>query len=112
MILNFSTIEKKLYNNFPELKGEYYFTANGSVIEKSMTLKQNIIKDKTIILINEASLEENIDENKKLIAVIFVSTQLKINYAMSCYISNTFSTIEKEFMIYILYWRKKKFILW
>ena len=75
----FSTIEKKLYNNFPELKGEYYFTANGTILEKSKTLKQNSIKDETIILINEVSLEENIDESKKLIAVIFVSAELKIN---------------------------------
>lgn len=92
----FSTIEKKLYNNFPELKGEYYFTANGNILEKSKTLKQNSIKDETIILINEVSLEENIDESKKLIAVIFVSAEFKINYAMPCYISNAFSNIEQR----------------
>ena len=49
----FSTIEQKLYSDYPELKGkELYFLSNGNVVNKSATLEQNNIKNGTIILID------------------------------------------------------------
>ena len=50
----FSKVEKKLYQEFPELKNKnYYFVANGKVIDKSLTFEQNKIKSGNTILINE-----------------------------------------------------------
>jgi hypothetical protein len=50
----FSKVEEKLYQEFPELKNKnYYFIANGNVIDKSLTFEQNKIKSGNTILINE-----------------------------------------------------------
>ena len=91
----FETIEKKLYNKFPELKKEYYFFANGDVIEKSKTLKQNKINNETIILFR-AMDEEGINERDKLIAVIFNTIDKTINYSMPCYTHDIFSKVENK----------------
>lgn len=50
----FSKIEEKLYQEFPELREKnYYFTANGKVIDRFLTFEQNKIKSGNTILINE-----------------------------------------------------------
>ena len=50
----FSKIEKKLYQEFPELRNKnIYFIVNGNVIDKSLTFEQNKIKSGNTILINE-----------------------------------------------------------
>ena len=50
---NFTTIEEKFYNEYPELKNKkIYFTVNGITINKSDTLKKNNIKGSTTIIIN------------------------------------------------------------
>ena len=90
----FKTIEKKLYNKFPELKKEYYFFSNGEIIDKSLTLKQNKIANKTIILFSE--VDEDINNRDKLIAVIFNSIDKNINYSIPCYIYDIFSKVEKK----------------
>ena len=49
----FSKIEKKLFDEFPELKQQnIYYLANGNVIDKSLTLEKNKIKNSTTIIIN------------------------------------------------------------
>ena len=93
----FSTIEQKFYNKFPDLKEKnVLFQLDGNKIDKTLSLEQNNIKDETIILINEVSQEENTDVSNKIIAVIFISLEHKINYAMTCFITNTFSTIQQR----------------
>ena len=48
----FSNIEEKLYEEFPELKRKkFYFLANGSIINKTASIKENKIKKGNIILI-------------------------------------------------------------
>jgi surface protein len=50
---NFTTVEEKLYDEYPELKNkQIYFTANGNTINKYDTLEKNNIKICTNILIN------------------------------------------------------------
>ena len=50
---NFTKVEEKLYNEYPELKNkQIYFTVNGITINRSDTLEKNNIKSNTIILIN------------------------------------------------------------
>jgi len=50
---NFKIVEEKLYSEFPELKNKnLIFLANGSVINKSLTLEENKISSGTHILIN------------------------------------------------------------
>ena len=49
----FSTIEEKLYLEFPQLRcNNIYFMANGNVINPSVIIEQNKIKNGTTILIN------------------------------------------------------------
>ena len=49
----FSTIEKQLFDEFPELKNKkIYYIASGSIINKDKTLKENNIHNSTTILIN------------------------------------------------------------
>ena len=49
---NFSNVEEKLYQEFPELrKKNVVFIANGNVINRKITLEQNKIKGGTTILI-------------------------------------------------------------
>ena len=51
---NFSLLEEKLYVDFPELKNKnIYFFANGNIINRTASLKENNIKNDTSILINE-----------------------------------------------------------
>ena len=50
---NFTIIEEKLYNEYPELKNQkVYFTANGNTINRSETLEKNNITSSANILIN------------------------------------------------------------
>ena len=50
----FSKIEKKLYQEFPDLKSKkIYFVANSAVIDKSSTFEQNNIRSGNTILIND-----------------------------------------------------------
>ena len=50
----FSIIEEKLYLEKPELKHKHaYFLSNGKIIDNSLTLEQNKIKDNDAILIQE-----------------------------------------------------------
>ena len=50
----FAKIEKKLYNEFPELKTKkLYFIVSGNIVNKSYTFEQNKIKSGDTILINE-----------------------------------------------------------
>ena len=49
----FSKVEEKLYLEFPQLRGKnIYFMANGNIINPSVTVEQNKIKNGTTILIN------------------------------------------------------------
>ena len=49
----FSTIEEKLFKKFPALKSKHiYYLANGNVVDKNLTLKENKIKNSTTIIIN------------------------------------------------------------
>ena len=49
----FSEIETQLYLEFPDLKYKNkYFLANGNIINKFASLKENRIKNGTIILID------------------------------------------------------------
>ena len=51
---NFSTLEEKLYVDFPELKNKnIYFLAKGNIINRTVSLKENNIKNDTTIIINE-----------------------------------------------------------
>ena len=48
----FLKIEEKLYQSFPEYKDEgYYFTVNGSKINRDKTMDENNIKNSDIISI-------------------------------------------------------------
>lgn len=50
----FANIEEKLYREYPILKSKkLYFIVNGNVVNKSLTLEQNKIKNGNSILINE-----------------------------------------------------------
>ena len=50
----FSLLEEKLYGGFPELKNKnIYFFAKGSIINRTAYLKENNIKNDTIIMINK-----------------------------------------------------------
>ena len=50
---NFTKVEEKLYNKYPELKNkQIYYTVNGITINRSDTLEKNNIKSNTNILIN------------------------------------------------------------
>ena len=50
----FSNIEERLYREYPILKSKkIYFIVNGNVVDKSLTLEQNKIKNGNSILINE-----------------------------------------------------------
>ena len=93
----FSDIEKKLYKKVPELQKQYYFLCNGSVIEKSLTIAENKIQDKNIILIDE--IDDGEDKANKLIAIILKTGDQSINCAISCYLKDKFSTIEEKLIL-------------
>jgi hypothetical protein len=49
----FSIIENKLFCEYPALKDrKIFFTINGCIIDKSVSLEENKIKNGTVILIN------------------------------------------------------------
>ena len=49
----FAELEKRLYIEYPDLKHKnIYFIANGNVINTSVTLEQNKIKNGNTIIIN------------------------------------------------------------
>ena len=53
---NFSVIEQKLYDEFPEyekIKNNIFFLANGGIINRSASLKENNIKNDNTIVINK-----------------------------------------------------------
>ena len=65
-----------------------------------MTLEQNNIKSGANILIIDRS-KEDIDEKKKLISVMFVSTDQMVQHAIACHIYDEFSVVkEKLFNVY------------
>ena len=50
---SFSKIELKFFKEFPELKSKnIYYLANGNTVNKTLTLKENKIKNGNTILIN------------------------------------------------------------
>ena len=52
----FLNIEKKLFDEYPELKSKkLFYIANGNVIDKYISLEQNKIKNGNSILINESN---------------------------------------------------------
>ena len=64
---NFSVLKKKLFNEYPILKNKkIFYLANGSVINTSLTLEQNKIKNGTHILIDYIE-QSNTDLNNKII---------------------------------------------
>ena len=65
-----------------------YFTANGNLVDKEKTLRENKIKDNTIIIINYTDF--------KKINVNFISVSPKINYKLACYDIYIFSMLEQK----------------
>ena len=56
---NFSLLEEKLYVDYPELKNKnIYFFSNGSIINRTASLKENNIKNDTTIMINEVENDD------------------------------------------------------
>jgi len=85
----FSTIEQKLYNEFPELEEiNILFKVEGNKIDKLLTLKDNNIKNNAII-----SME--IIDGKK-INVRFISIDQITDCTLNCLDSDIFSDIEKK----------------
>ena len=49
----FSKLEEQLFDDYPELRNKnIYFLANGEIVDRSASVKQNKIIKNTIILIN------------------------------------------------------------
>ena len=65
-----------------------YFLANGNLVDKEKTLRENKIKDNTIIIINYTDF--------KKINVNFISVSPKINYKLACYDIYIFSMLEQK----------------
>ena len=85
----FSTIEQKLYYEYPELDGKnIIFQLEGNKIIKSLTLEENNIKNNDIILM------KIIDGEK--INVTFISIDQKTNCPMSCFDSEFFCDVEEK----------------
>ena len=83
----FSTIEQKLYAEYPELKTKHIlFLIEGNIINKSLTLEENNIK-------NNAIISMKIGEKIKL---NFISIDQKTKCSINCFDSDIFSDIEKE----------------
>jgi hypothetical protein len=115
----FKNIEKKLFAKFPEFKNNYVtFTANGNIIDRSLTLEENKIKNKDTITVSKTpGFEENeekednnnqmektptlnakdlntlIEENK-LITVTFIADGNRILTPMPCKYNSPFKTFE------------------
>ena len=55
---SFATLEKKLFEAYPEYQdSEYYFMVNGQKIKRFKTLKENKIKNSQIITLNQYDFE-------------------------------------------------------
>ena len=115
----FKDIEEKLFAKFPEFKNNYVtFTANGNIIDRSLTLEENKIKNKDTITVSKTpGFEENeekednnnqmektptlnakdlntlIEENK-LITVTFIADGNRILTPMPCKYNSPFKTFE------------------
>ena len=98
----FKDIEEKLFAKFPEFKNNYVtFTANGNIIDRSLTLEENKIKEdnnnqmeKTPTL-NAKDLNTLVNENK-IITVTFITDGNKILTPMSCKYNSSFKTYEDD----------------
>ena len=85
----FSTIEQKLYYEYPELDGKnIIFQLEGNKIIKSLTLEENNIKNNDIISM------KIIDGEK--INVTFISIDQNTNCPMSCFDSEFFCDVEEK----------------
>ena len=90
----FLYVEEEVYRKAPNLKNKYYFLNKGKIIDKYLTIAQNEIEDKDIILIAEN--EYDLDE---LMAIIFNYNGIK--FAIPCNINDLFSvTLEKLYQKY------------
>ena len=79
----FFDIEDEVYTKAPNLKNKYFFISNGNTIDIYLTVAQNEIKDKDIILI----VEED-DDLDSLTAIVF--DYIGIQIAISCDINDLF----------------------
>jgi len=53
----FSNIETTLYQKFPNyLKSQNFFLVNGKIINKSITIEQNKIKNQDVIIVQKNKL--------------------------------------------------------
>ena len=83
----FSTIEQKLYNEYPELKEKHLlFQIEGNIINKSLTLEENNIKNNAII---SMKFGEKIKVN-------FISIDQKTKCSITCFDSDIFCDIEQQ----------------
>ena len=94
----FISIEKKLYQKFPDLKNENnYFLCNGiKITEKTKILYELKIKNTDIITIceNENPFEIKYEEQKSIISIIFKKQGAL--YSLPCTINDKFESIEKR----------------
>ena len=117
----FKDIEEELFAKFPEFKNNYVlFTVNGIIIDRSLTLEENKIKNKDTITVSKTpGFEENeekednnnqmektptlnakdlntlINENK-IITVTFIADGNRILTPMSCKYNSSFKTYEDD----------------
>ena len=90
----FAKVEKLFYNNFPELKEKnVIYKINNNIIDKSLTLEENNIKNNSIITI--------LISNSMEINISFCSINQRIQCSFYCKDSDIFSNIEKK--LYGLY---------
>ena len=83
----FSTIEQKLYNEYPKLKEKHLlFQIEGDIINKSLTLEENNIKNNAII---SMKFGEKIKVN-------FISIDQKTKCSIACFDSDIFCDIEQQ----------------
>ncbi len=47
----FLSLEKRLYKEFPQIKNKVFFMCNASIIDKNKTLKENGIKNNSLVSI-------------------------------------------------------------
>ena len=83
----FSEAEKKLYLQFPDLKGkDLHFVVNGKIINSKNTIAQNEIKHGNCIIIIENlddEYNEPINTQEKTISLHFISTDQGINFDLN-----------------------------
>ena len=94
----FISIEKELYQKFPDLKNENnYFLCNGiKITEKTKILYELKIKNTDIIVIcdNQNPSEIKYEEQKPIISIIF--KKQGVLYSLPCTINDKFESIEKR----------------